>query len=323
MKKRFVFATALIPVFTIYCLLFTISYAQNKDQFSLGIFPTIIEINADPPAIIKSNISIENQSENELQLNLIVRFFKPKENGDGQIELLPEGQIYGSDPTLLQKVKILEDEAEIKDITLKPFEAKNLTLEINLDRGSPVSDYYFSVIFISKTNDSQETSGSQILGGIGTNVILSVGKKGETIGEIREFSAPAVVFSGPIPFTLYLRNNSQHYIVPEGNIIIKDMFGRKAGQLNILPQYILSNSDRFMYASDQTSPSILPHTTLIWPEKFLLGLYTATAQVRLAQEGPVFETKTTFLALPLYIIAAISFFAFVLIGIWIKVKKKI
>ncbi len=300
-------------------------YAQeisDSDQFSLGIFPTVIEINADPPAIINSNINIENQSENELHLNLMIRFFKPKENSNGQIELLSEGEIYGPDPTFRQKIKILEDKREIKDITFKPFEAKNLTLEIILNRGDPVSDYYFSVIFISKAEDIHETSGSQIVGGIGTNVILSVGKKGKITGEIREFSAPRVVFSGPIPFTLLVRNNSQRYIVPEGNITIKDMFGRKAGQLNILPQYILANSDRFMNASDQESISTLHGPALIWPEKFLLGLYTATAHVRLAQDGPVFETKISFLALPLYIIAVISFFALVLIGIWIKVVRK-
>ena len=118
------------------------------------------------------------------------------------------------------------------------------------------------------------------------------------------------------------------------------MLGREAGLVNLLPQYILANSSRFMIDSDlyrlnrdQASPGgelsdeiqrlSGDHAVLIWPKKFIFGLYTTHAYIKLSENGPIFETTTRFLALPVYTLFAISFLAFVLIGIYLRVKRKI
>ena len=62
---------------------------------------------------------------------------------------------------------------------------------------------------------------------------------------------------------------------------------------------------------------------IIWPEKFLLGPYTAEAVIKLSNSGPVFRKSIVFIALPIYIIAAVAFVAFILLGIYLKVKKRI
>ena len=298
------------------------AYAQ-EGQFSVGILPPILEINADPPAKIESIISVHNLNDNSRDLNIVFRSFRPSDQKNGQIEYLAENKIEGPDPLILQKIGIYEGERQVSKISLGPFETKELKMKISIEPGAPIGDYYFSIIFISQAESLGSFSQSILPGGIGTNVILSVGKKGETRGEMVKFSSPFFLGSGPVPFTLLLRNNSEHFIVPRGRIMIKNMFGKDAGKLEILPQYILSNSERYMRDTNQATSSAQTSQTLLWPEKFLLGIYTAKAFVKLSENGPNFETSLTFVALPLYIIFAISFFAFILLGIYLRVRKRL
>ena len=301
------------------------------DEFSLGIYPPIIEINTEPPADIEAGINIQNLNDLPQNLKIILKSFSPSETGDGTLGY--KGTIEGPDSLILQKIKVYDQENALDIFSLDPFESRELTLKINLDSDDPLGDYYFSVIFVSQETQGTDVSQSQISGGIGTNVILSVGQKGVAQGEIKEFSIPRILSSGPVPITLLLQNNSPHYVVPTGRITIRDMLGREAGQVSILPRYILANSARFMIDTDQASPSASleeqisrlskKHAVLIWPKKFLFGLYTAYAHVKLSENGPVFETKTSFVALPVYMLFAISFLAFVLIGIYLRVKRKI
>lgn len=302
------------------------AHAQQNDAFSVGIIPPVIEIQADPPAIVESEITVVNENEFPQMMDIIYKSFRLAPDRNGKIEYIQEnGNLLGPDPLILQKIKIFDGDNEIKQLELKGYESKSLKLEITLDKDSPKGDYYFSLIFVTQATISEDKSASKNPAGIGTNIILSVGKKGDTKGEIIDFSSPTFLGAGPVPFSLLIRNNSEHYIVPTGRITIKNMLGKDIGRVDILPQYILANSERFMTDTDQASTSALLSLpkTLIWPEKFLFGMYTATAHIKLGEGGPVFETSHRFFAIPLYFVFAVSFMAFVLLGIYLKVKKRI
>lgn len=333
-KKTYLLFTILCFLFTIfYSLIPTVGYAQESPAFSLGIFPPILEINADPPSNIESQISIQNLSDSPQSLDIIFRSFRQSPKNNGEIEYLRQDQVEGPDPLIFQKIKVFDQDNEVKSITLEPLEAKDLKLGIGIEEGAPIGDYYFSVIFLSKRDQTFTQSALDLPGGIGTNVILSVGKKGETKGNILDYSSPFFLSSGPVPFTLLLKNNSNHYIVPRGSITVKNMFGKDMARLDILPQYILSMGERYMIDTDQASPGAsmtktiqglnLKRNALIWPEKFLLGLYTAKMHVKLSDQGPDFERSISFIAFPSRIIFAVSFFAFILLGIYLKVRKKV
>lgn len=309
------------------------TYAQEQPAVSLGIYPPVLEISADPPAQPQAKITIQNLKEDAQDLTIQLRSFRPSEAGNGQIEYLNTNKIEGPDPLILQKIQILDGDQPVDKITLDPLSQKELTLQVNLEAGAPKGDYYFSVIFVSDSKAGQDISSSTLPAGIGTNVILSVGKKGEIKGQIVDFSAPFLVSRGPIPFTLLLKNTGDQYIIPSGRITIKNMFGGNAGQINILPQYVLAGSGRYMVDDKQATDSAdvvslvnklgKQHNVIIWPEKFLLGVYQAKLSVKLSNQGPLFERTITFFAFPLYILFALTFFIFVLLGIWIKVRKKI
>lgn len=308
-----------------------LAHAQQS-VFDLGIYPPVLEISANPPAVVEGRIIVQNQNENPQKLDIIFRSFRPSQAGNGQIEYLADENIAGPDPLILQKIKVYDGDLEIKKFDLDPFQDKELTLKIDLERGAPSGDYYFSVIFVTEAATGLKQSGSSVPAGIGTNVILSVGKKGATQGQISRFSAPFWLGSGPVPFTLLLKNTGDQYFIPTGRITIKDMIGRDVGRLDILPQYVLSGSQRYMVDTNQASPSANTevlvarygnvHNVLVWPEKFLFGVYSADVLVKLSSTGPSFKRTLHFVSFPLYIIFGISLFAFILLGIYIKVRKK-
>jgi hypothetical protein len=304
-----------------------IAFAQEKNQFSLGVYPSLLEITAEPPSNINTGVTIENKSQNKINLNIVFRPFKAATSNDGQIEFLPDNTSTGADASIFQKIKVYDGEAEVKKITLAPLESRSLSLRINLDQATEPSDYYFSLLFVSDQTENKISS-TQAIGGIGTNVLLSVGNRQKAAGYIAEFDAPFLITGNSTPFTLAVQNSTGQLINPSAQILIYDMFGRKAGELTLPPQYILANTKRYLknqevndeqakIKSQEESPLVL------WKRSFLFGVYKADASVTLSDGQKPLRSSIIFVALPIYLIFALSFFSFIAISVYIRVKKKI
>ena len=315
--KRIIF----VFLVSIVCFLISASFAHADDDFALALYPPLIEINAEAPSNAETKITIQNKSENKEDLDIVYKPFKLKKGG--QIEYPAEGKPQGEDRLIFDKVKIYDGDLAIQTLSLNPFESKDLVLKILLPPLEPSGDYYFSILFVSKGGIGQQSS-SVSSGGIGTNVILSVGGNSQATGYIGDFSTPFFVENGPVEFKLLINNTSKYYVTPRGRIVIRDMLGKDAGFVTLLSRPILADSSRYMVDSQayRSAPSF-EREVVSWHQKFLFGIYTATAVVNLSASGPTFERSISFVALPLYLIFALSFIAFIILGIYIRVRRKI
>lgn len=299
-------------------------------EFSLGIYPPIIELQVKPPASLTTPITLENMSEEAAELDIIFQPFQASKENDGQIVFtnrLPE-----FDALIFQKIQITDGERRINTVHLESKETKDLTLHVGIDKDTGLGDYYFSILFIAKGKKDDQFAGIQVPSGIGTNVLLSIGPKGETQGSIEEFSAPFFLTKGPVSFTLLVKNSSKHYTTPEGTIKVTNMFGQEIARLPILSQVILADSQRYLiHADEATESSILSNSlktlklrtpAVLWTEKFLLGFYKAKVSVSLSENGPVLTRTTQFFAVPMAILIGVSFAIFIVLGIYLKVKKR-
>ncbi|MBI2420510.1 MAG: hypothetical protein HYV38_00285 [Candidatus Levybacteria bacterium] len=183
-------------------------------------------------------------------------------------------------------------------------------------------DYYFSILFVSEVNDPRDKTQSAAAGGIATNVLLSLGEKKSPNGKISEFSAPFFVTSGPIPFQLKVQNDNSYFITTEGNVIIKNIFGQRIGKLDLIPTNILTQTSRFI-PNNEGLGEFFDSPKALWNENFLLGVYTAEASISLSDQGPILKKKTTFIAIPIEIIAGFLIAIFILTVIYKRVKRKI
>ncbi|MGH7246349.1 MAG: hypothetical protein ACREGI_05470 [Candidatus Levyibacteriota bacterium] len=314
--KKLLYKTLLIVIFTL-CFIFAGTHVAHAD-ISLGVYPPILQIQATPPANILSPITVQNLSDTTVDVDILVKPFTQSADNTGAVQYLPDNQGFpGEDPFINEKMDIFDGTHAVDELTLAPKQEKKLVFHIDLPKDEPASDYYFSILFISKDIYNGQSTISSLAGGIAINVLLSVGPTDKTNGYITDFSAPLYIQKGPIPFHVSVENTSKHFITPQGTITIKNMFGQTIGQINLLPVNILSGTDRFI-PDDKSNDS----KNAIWPEKFLFGPYAATLTIALSSEGPLFKQTVYFLALPVEAMIAIFFIIIAVTIITVRVRQK-
>ena len=314
--KKTVFAVFLI------LLLVLKTSAHAADDLDISISPSVLNIEALQPSTVKTNITIQNMNENSHDFTLTIQPLKQSDN-NGTIEYV---DIFNTpDPSIREKITFFDEEkVEVRKIHLGPLEKKTLTMNIDINNDTSSGDYYFSVIFMT-TKDSEDTDTTTTLPtGVATNVLLSVGKPGPSMGEISSFAGPFFLEHGPVEFDLLLSNTSDHFILPTGNVTFKNIFGQTVGKVDILPQYILSKSKRYLTnkpSAKNPNEDIAQKSKIVWRENALLGIYTATAHIALSENGPTITKQLIFLAFPLIPALASTIIITVLLGIYLRVKK--
>jgi hypothetical protein len=317
MKQKTLFSL----LFIITIVLFSPSLANAEGQ-SLSIFPPVINIDATPPSSPTIPIVIQNDQEEDVNLKIELIPFKTNDR-NGDITFLPDQINKGFYPYYRDRIQFLVDDKKTDYISLKPLESKEVTLNVNLTKGDPPGDFYYTVVFLSGSTGPTDTSISRIPAGIGTNLILTVGPKEKTSGGISEFTTSSFKKSGPVEFNLKLHNASKHVILPTGTIELKNMFGKNIGVVNILPQYVIAGSDRYLL-DDKSQPTSAEETPkVVWREKFLLGFYTAKASIQLDENSQPITATTYFFAFPLMLFIPLSVALFIAISIYLRVRRKL
>ncbi|MDP2585606.1 MAG: hypothetical protein Q8P29_01865 [Candidatus Levybacteria bacterium] len=309
-------------------LTFNLDKAEAS-ALSLGIDPPIIVINAIPPTAVTSPLNIQNKSDTQVTLQIQLKSFKAK-GENGELEYSKET------PEIFKNIQVLDANVPVESTTLGPRQQKSLSLNINIPQDANVSarppatssndsqtdqsgvagevgrDYYFSVVFISTNSPPIESSSSINQAGIATNVLLSIGAKEIPKATIEKFSSNIFFEKGPVPFTIRVKNTGIHFIRPMGGITIKNMFGQSIGKLDLANVNVLSDSIRAIpnsiYMQELRLKSNLDtkgkfpvdfrSPIALWKESFLLGLYAATLNISMSNEGPTFARTIYFFAFP-------------------------
>jgi hypothetical protein len=324
MKKIALPSFALCLMLAVAGFIFTTK--TQADGLSLSIYPPVIEIQTTPPSSPVTQIKIKNNEDSRVDLQIELLPFKPN-GATGEIKI-ENAQNQGLIKLIQEKVQFLVNGVKTSSITLDPLETKTVNLNVNLTKQDPPGDYYYSVIFINNGKSLTDTSSSQIPAGIATNLLISIGPKTPSTGGISEFTTSHFKSKGPVYFLLKLHNASPHLIQPVGKVTIEDLFGKNIGTINILPQYVLANSDRYLTDESQSfsKPSenlTTPLPQLKWNEGFLFGFYKATAQIKLDENSNPITQSIYFLAFPLYFFFVIVIAVFITLSIYLRVKKKI
>ena len=296
---------------------------------SISIYPPVIQTQATPPSSPTVPIIIQNNNNENITLKIQLIPFKTN-GSNGKIILVPEQAEKGFYPYYKNRIQFLVDGKKTEEVQLQALESKEILLNINLTKGDPPGDFYYSIIFISNDTLQNESSTSTIPAGIATNLLLSVGPKSQSTGGIVEFSTSAFKSQGPVKFKLRLHNASQHLISPTGKIDVQNMFGKKVATINLLPQYVLAGTNRYLLDDGYNPTAVTSRTTqadnmpvIVWNENFLFGWYKASASILLEEIDQPITASTYFFAFPLYLFFGIVILLFILISVYLRVKKKI
>ncbi len=303
--------------------LFLLPANAFASSFSVGIYPPISKITQETQTTSTIPIYLQNyDADNPVDLNFQIRPFVPSNKFDGQAVIVPQTTTLNADyQNLLSHIKITDGDTQISKLILSPTQRKQVTLTIDIPKDFPQGDYYFSFIAKSDPFSLDDTNISSIIGGVASNVILTVGQLTQTEkpnGIIQNFSAPIFLLNGPVPISLLVENTAKNVFSPKGNVVIKNIYGQTVGALNLLPVNILSHSSR--YVPDVNSDS---ETQIIWNEKILLGIYSARLTLALSDQGPVFQRTIYFLAAPIKLLLVLGLIIIVFITILTRVIKNL
>lgn len=347
MKQIFFF----LLLFSLTSYLLALGSEVKAQSLDLSVSPPIFQVELTPPANAKAEqeLTVENTGSEPLILDLVFRAFEPSAAENGTLTFLdPIKPIPGANPKILERIEVLEEGEPITRLRLAPKQTKKLDLKITIPKDEPPSDYYLTLVFLSRqaADDDQITSSTMTTGGVGVNLLLSIGPQSATTGILEEFSTPFFTEAGPVPFTVRLKNTSRHFIYPEGVITIKNMFGQTVGQVELLPVNILAGSTRALPSAEQfsflaereeaqknavegeeiaklpTDGLDLSKPTAFWNEHFLLGPYTATLEMALSDEGPMIVRTIHFLGFPLYLLIGLAVAVFVILFIRSRLSKR-
>lgn len=336
-QKIFFFAI----LYTLFCILYTPQIKANS--FDLSVSPQIFQVDLTPPAVAtaKQTITLENNSDNPLPLSITYRPFKPQ-GDNGNIVYLKENERIGNDPQILDKIIVSQNNKALDSVLLPPKTKKQLDLTVSVPSDEPPGDYYVSILFLE--NNASSSAGvtstlSNAIGGVAMNVLLSIGPKGKTTGKIEDFSTDFLKPEGPVSFKVTINNTSPHFIAPQAQIIITNMFGQKIGKIDLLPLNILAHSSRSLPSKEQFVLAANSNPTdnkqieaiqrtltdskealAVWPETFLLGPYKATLTVAFSDEGPLYVKSIYFLGVPIYVLGA--FFVCLVLIVAIRARLK-
>src|SRR3989344_8620055 len=128
--------------------------AQSKSDFNLSINPSILEIETHAPANPEAKINLENKSDKDITLDIIIKPFTRDALGTGQIKYYAEDEANKRLSEVKDKVKVFENHIAVSKIKLSPFETKELALKIDINDDFPKQDYYFTVLFAAEGGKS-------------------------------------------------------------------------------------------------------------------------------------------------------------------------
>ncbi len=250
MKKRLPAAIALslslvasmLSVSAPIALAATQTTSTNTGQ-ALEIAPPLITLTANPGQAVKAQIKLRDIAAGKLLVtNQINDFIANGEDGIPKI-------LTGNDDNNPYSLKAWI--APLQSFLISPQQIQTLNVVINVPANASPGGHY-GVIRFTGTAPELQGSGVSLSASLGALVLLTVNGKlthGLSVSDFtvsKNGTTSSLFESGPLDFTVRLKNSGNIQELPTGHIVVTDTFGKiVAGvNINVPPRNILPGSTR-------------------------------------------------------------------------------
>jgi len=217
-----------------------------------------------------------------------------------------------------------------KEVTLELGETKTLPFKIEIPQNTEPGGYFAAIFWGSTPPEIKE--GGQIMVGTKTGILVLLSVPGEIKGEggILEFSTKdKQKFFSSLPINLIYRfqNTSQDRIKPEGEIEIKNIFGKISAVLpankvegNVLPRSI-RKFEVVWEGKIETKTGFFGAVKKQWKD-FHFGRYTANLNLIYGPKNETTQASFSFFIIPWQLlIIVIILLAVIIIAARLGIKK--
>lgn len=266
------------------------------EAVALTVSPVRIELSGNPGTVIKDELILTNEQEGTKT------FYSSFENFEATGET-------GTPSFVPGKEGLASWVEAVSSITLGPKEEKKIPYSIAIPQDAEPGGY-FAAIFWGTSPPKTEQGGQVSIGAkIGVLILLRVNGEIKEEGGILEFSTKdkqRFFSSLPVQFMYRFHNNGGDRIKPEGEITIKNIFGKILAVLpanksegNILPRSIRKFE---IIWEKQGSSKDLTGLKQEW-NNFAFGRYTAVLNLEYGATGEKAQASFSFFIIPWRLLA--------------------
>jgi hypothetical protein len=255
---------------------------------ALEIAPPVLQLKADPGQVIQTKIALRDIASTSLLVtNEVNDFTANGEDGTPKVLL---------DTTEKSPYSIIDWIKPIAPITLKSKQIENLPVTITVPKNAAPGGYYGVIRFTATAPEINE-SGVALSASLGAMVFIRVNGDAKESMKIEEFylskddDRGSFFDSIPLMFTERVKNEGTVHEQPIGQIVITDMFGKVAVNVNVnlegrnvLPGTIR----RFDQPLDKSAVG----------DRVLFGLYSAKLTMKYGASGQTVTQTIKFWIIP-------------------------
>ena len=256
-------------------------YAQ-EDSLKMTLTPPLIKNNMNPGEKWLSTIKLVNNNKEKLIVYTDLQDFRSSPEGGVELISKEESEGEGSKSGFLRQwMEIQEGPFEIL-----PYDSVEIPFEIKVPETAEPGGHYAAILVGTKPTGEVEGSGISISSMISSLVLVNIAGDVIEEGRIREFSTSKTYYREPkVGFKLRFENTGNVHLQPQGNIVIKDMFGNEKGLIDINKNTAYGN--------------VLPGSTKAWDffwegesGIFKMGKYNAVITIHYGEQTSEVDTRT-------------------------------
>ncbi|MDD3190971.1 MAG: hypothetical protein PHI66_04770 [Candidatus Pacebacteria bacterium] len=236
----------------------TLSGTPSNGDFVLG--PSKIELDISPGEGMGRNIMITNRLGRTMDFKIEVEDFSGSYDFDNPVVW------FGSEDGPYPLRNYITP--EIEEFTLEQGQRIVIPVEINIPEDSEAGGLYASVLVsnVPSENEIEKNKGGAIaVSRLGTLFFVKVEGNINEYGFLKDFKTADgrnVYEKGPVSFAAVFQNEGNVHLSPYGKIEIKNILGKRVGEIEV---------ENFI-----TMPNSARERILEWDGGFLLGKYTAS-----------------------------------------------
>lgn len=259
-------------------------YAADTSSLTITVTPPLFQATQAPGTEWRSQLRVVNSNNYDIAVTIVPQDFHP--DGETGNAVLEEGA--KGDPTDSHRMSgWIEVPPGV--ITIKRGSTAELPFTIRVPINADPGGHYGGLLVSTQPGNTGAGSGAGISSGISSLIFMRV--PGDVIekGSIRDFYTQKNVIETPdARFVLRFENEGNVHIVPQGNIVITNMWGKVRGKVNINESSTFGNvlpasTRKFEFAWKELDPSPLE-----------VGRYKAVATIVYGVEGRQTVERTVY-----------------------------
>lgn len=283
---------------------------DNKVYNDFAVGPGKIEMELEPGQTGTFDLMISNRLGTEKSFSLDIEDFKGTDDPNKAVELL--GNEKG--PYSLKNFVRVEKQT----VQIEHAKRVRVPVSVSIPKNAEPGGLYGSVVVgtLSKNNDNKSINGvtatNPIFTRVGVLIFIKIKGQVKEEGKLVDFklSGDKKLITGlnDVNFTILFKNDGNIHLNPKGEIIIKNTIGSIVGKIDVESWFAMPKSLRMREVS--------------WSPKFLMGRYTAVANVDRGYGDFKDQFEYTFYAFPWQILAITFVIIMVILILVKKISKK-